>query len=314
MRPYRVLDSLMHFVTFHINRAKWPSRAEVLACTAANTAGFIDGGYLHGAVRTFVIDHLDGSRWAMSFAIAAADTVSQNHAVLFNPNSVANMDVRFFFSRDGLDGSSGADLTASCTFGTTVAALKRHDGLHEVHQVGGRTQNIVRATRYAKLTSRAMLLHVTCRDGTWRCDGRFAFRGNLVLNDRQTAIDFHLRLRHGCRCSCYCCCGKESTAFRINGFGFGLSFFSGIMQCIELALVKAITTDYATRIIHSTVLEINGLRLTVLFAHAAAFALVFVETDAEQRVAGAKTECGAHGTDGIAIETPFAPCQERQYY
>jgi len=123
----------MHFVTFDINRTKRSCRAEVLACTTANTAGFIDGGYLHGAVRPFVINHLDGSRRTMSFAIAATDAVSQNHTILFHPDGVSDMDDGFFLSGNGFDGSSRADFTAPCAFGTTVTALKRHDRLHEVH-------------------------------------------------------------------------------------------------------------------------------------------------------------------------------------
>ena len=55
------------------------------------------------------------------------------------------------------------------------------------------------------------------------------------------------------------------------------------MQRVELALVQAITADYATRIVHRAVLEINGLRLAVLFAHATALALVLVETDTKSR-------------------------------
>ena len=73
-----------------------------------------------------------------------------------------DMDVSLFLSCDGLDGTSWTDLAASCTFGTAVAAFKRHDGLHEVHQVGGGTQHVVGATRHAELTGCAMLLHVSC--------------------------------------------------------------------------------------------------------------------------------------------------------
>ena len=64
------------------------------------------------------------------------------------------------FSRNGLDGTSGADLAATRAFGTAIAALKRHHGLHEMHQVGGRTQHVVRAIRDTELTGCAMLLHV----------------------------------------------------------------------------------------------------------------------------------------------------------
>ena len=54
------------------------------------------------------------------------------------------------------------------------------------------------------------------------------------------------------------------------------------MQCIKFALVQTVAADYATGIVHRAVLEVNGLRLAVFLTHTAVFALVLVETDAEQ--------------------------------
>ena len=53
------------------------------------------------------------------------------------------------------------------------------------------------------------------------------------------------------------------------------------MQSVEFALVKAVAADHATRVIHRSVLEVDGLGFAVLFAHTALLALVLVETDTE---------------------------------
>ena len=97
----------------------------------------------------------------MAFAVAAAYAIGQHNAILFHPNSMTYMDTCLFFPGNWLDGSSGANLAATGAFGTAVAALKRHHRLHEVLQVGGGTQDIVRTARYAELASRAMALHVS---------------------------------------------------------------------------------------------------------------------------------------------------------
>ena len=156
------LSNMVHFISFHINRAERAGGAEVLAGTAADAAVLIHGGHFHRSVRTFVIHHLDGSCGAVAFTVAATDTVSQHDAILFNPHGVASMDGCLFLSRDGFDGTSGAYLAAARTFGTAIAALKRHHGLHEVYQISGRTQYVVRAGRHAELAGRAFLLHVAC--------------------------------------------------------------------------------------------------------------------------------------------------------
>ena len=124
------------YITLHINRAERSGRAEVLASTAADTFVFIHGRHLHRAIRAFVVYHLDGSRRAVAGAVAAADTIGQHHTVFLDPYGVTGMLHGLLFQRDRLDGTGRTDLTAPRTFGPTVAAFKRHDGLHEVHQVG----------------------------------------------------------------------------------------------------------------------------------------------------------------------------------
>ena len=153
---------MVHFISFHINGAKRSGRAKVFAGTAADALVFVHGWHLHRTVRTFVVNHLDGSRRAMSCAVAATDTVSQDDAIFLNPHGMTDMDGGLFLACDGFDGTSRTHLAASCAFGTAVAALKRHHGLHEVHQVSGGTQHVVGATGDTELTGRAMPLHVAC--------------------------------------------------------------------------------------------------------------------------------------------------------
>ena len=135
---------MVHFISFHINRAERSGRAEVLAGAAADAFVFVHGRDLHRSVRTFVVYHLDGSRRAVTGAVAAADAVGEHHAVLLDPYGMTDMDAGLLFPCDGLDGTGRADLAATRAFGATVAALKRHRGLHEVHQVSGGTQDVVR--------------------------------------------------------------------------------------------------------------------------------------------------------------------------
>ena len=123
---------MVHFISFHINRAKRSGRAEVLAGTAADAFVLVYGRHLHLAVRTFVVYHLNGTCGAVACAVAAADTVGQHNTIIFNPNGMTYMDASFFLAGNGLDGTGRADLAASRAFGATIATLKRHRGLHEV--------------------------------------------------------------------------------------------------------------------------------------------------------------------------------------
>ena len=134
---------MVHFISFHVYCAERSGGAEVLAGATADAFVLVDGGHLHLAIRAFVIHHLDSSSGAMSCTVAAADTVGQHHAVILDPNGVTHMDVSLFFPCDRFDGSGRADLAAACAFGATIAAFKRHHGLHKVHQVGGGTQDVI---------------------------------------------------------------------------------------------------------------------------------------------------------------------------
>lgn len=130
---------MMHLIPFYVYRAERSGRAEVLAGAAADALVLVYGRHLHRSVRVFVVYHLDGSCRAVTCAVAARYSIGKNYTIFLNPHGMADMDGGLFFSRDGLNGTGRAYLAATCTFGTAIAALKRHRGLHEVHQVGGGT-------------------------------------------------------------------------------------------------------------------------------------------------------------------------------
>ena len=122
----------MHLIPLHINRAERSGRAEVLAGAAADAFVLVYGRHLHLAVWAFVVYHLNGTCGAVACAVAATHTIGQYDAIIFNPNGMTHMDASLLFPCDRFDGTSRADLAASCAFGTTIAAFKRHRGLHEV--------------------------------------------------------------------------------------------------------------------------------------------------------------------------------------
>ena len=123
---------MVHFISFHINRAERSGRAAVLAGTAADAFVLVHGRHLYLAVRAFVVHHLNGTCGAVACAVAATHAIGQYNTIIFNPHSMTHMDVGLFFPCDRFDGTSGADLAAACAFGATIAAFKRHRGLHEV--------------------------------------------------------------------------------------------------------------------------------------------------------------------------------------
>ena len=123
---------MVYFIPFHINRAKWSGRAEVLTGTAADAFILVHGRHLYSAAWTFVVYHLDGSSRAMTCAVATTDVVGQHNAIFLDPHGMTRMDTGLFLTRNGLDSTRRTYLAATRAFGATIAALKRHRGLLEV--------------------------------------------------------------------------------------------------------------------------------------------------------------------------------------
>ena len=109
-----------------------------------------------------VFNHLNGTGGAVSGTVATTDTIGEHHAIVLDPDGMTSMDAGLLFFGDGLDGSRRTDLAATGTLRTAIAAFERHGGLHEVHEIRRGTQHMVGTGRYAKLTSGAVLLHVSC--------------------------------------------------------------------------------------------------------------------------------------------------------
>ena len=134
---------MVHFITFHVNRAKRSGGAEVLAGATADAFVLVNGRHLYLAIWAFIVYHLDGTSGAMTCTVAATDAVGEHYAIFLDPYGVTHVDVGLFLTGNGLDGTGGADLAATGAFGATVTALKRHHRLHEVHQIGGGTQDVI---------------------------------------------------------------------------------------------------------------------------------------------------------------------------
>ena len=130
----------MHVVSLNINCAERSGRAEVLAGTAADALALVYGRHL----MAIIVNHQDGFCRAVSGTVAARYAIGEHNTVFLDPHRMTSMDGSLFFSRNGLDGSRRADLTALCTFRAAIASFKRHHGLHEVLQIRGGAQDIVR--------------------------------------------------------------------------------------------------------------------------------------------------------------------------
>ncbi len=82
-----------------------------------------------------VVHHDDGARRAMACAVAAADAVGGDNAVVLYPNGMSHLDSRLLFFLNGCDGASRAHIGTSGTTGEAVAFVELHLWLHERHQV-----------------------------------------------------------------------------------------------------------------------------------------------------------------------------------
>ena len=133
-------------VTFNINGTERSGGAEVLTCAAADALAWLDSRNHDGLTVVLGFHPLDGSCGAVVGAVVAVDPFCDYHAVVFEPNGMSHVDGGLFFFADGFDGTSGADLAASDAFRTAVADFERHGGLHEMAQVGGWPQHVVRTS------------------------------------------------------------------------------------------------------------------------------------------------------------------------
>ena len=127
----------MYFMSLnHDGRLAVLTRAEVFTGTTADADGLIDRGH-HGRIAVFRVKgyHLNSSSGTVAGAVATGHIIIDSHTVLLDPYGMTNLDGRLLNGRDGFDGSRRTNLRTARTLWTAVAALIRHDRLHERHQV-----------------------------------------------------------------------------------------------------------------------------------------------------------------------------------
>lgn len=218
-------------MSFYIDCAERSCWTKVFARTATDTLLCIDGwNLLHvSSVHSVAVCvhpeaifrmalqapvgryHLYGSCRTVLGAIAAVLSVGERNAVLFNPDGMPDLDGCLFFFSDRADCACWANVRATCAFWTAIALVVLHFWLQECLQLLGGAEHSVRTVRYTELTSRAVLLQVSCGQRTWRCDGCSSLRNLLVFDFCQSAVCRFLLCFDGGCCQCRSCDGEERT-------------------------------------------------------------------------------------------------------
>ena len=135
------LDFFVYFVSFDIDSGEGSCGAYILTLAASDTFLLVHGGHF----ALFGLNHHDGVHRAVSCAVAAADMVGEDDAVLFDPHGVSYLCVEFLLLCYGVDSVGGAYISASCAVGGAVAAFVRHLRLHEMKEVVSGSEHLVRA-------------------------------------------------------------------------------------------------------------------------------------------------------------------------
>ena len=204
-------SSAVHLVAFHVygrERTRW---AEVLARSASDAHLLVDNGN-HQACFLLVLvlfllclgierHHGDGAHRAVARAVAAGLSVGDGHTVLSYPHGVTDVYGCLLGACGELDGTRRTHLRAACALRTAVAALVRHFGLHEGVELCGWPQHVVRTLGDAQLARRTVLSHVPCRQRSRRSDACLSLGAYLFLYLCQSAVQLHLLLGYGSRCS-----------------------------------------------------------------------------------------------------------------
>ena len=293
-------------------------RAEVLAGAAADAAALVHGGYLQGCRIVRILgNHHDGSDRAVAGAVAAGNAVAFDDAQAAVDRRRTDVEGRLLLRGEGLDGTGGADLGALDAFGAAVAAFITHLRLHEMRQVHGRTQHVVRAVRDAELAGRAAVVKVFDAVRSERGQGRGPLRNLLVQDGSQTAVAGRLGAKRGGRRG-QGGGGDEGAAAligRLRGFGNGfrggrsrgLPIGEAVFHCSELAVVQAVEAVDAAAVIDLLVVDIDAGSLAFLLADMAALAFFGIDDRTQEGEAGEKTEGRADRAHGVAVGTSADP-------
>ena len=106
-------------------------------------------------------NHLDSLSRTMAGTVTTGYSIGHRHAVVFNPYGMTYLSGCTLLLGDGLDGSCGAYIAASRTFGSTVATFEAHLGLHKAIQAVAGAQHIVGTAVDAQLARGTMLCQIS---------------------------------------------------------------------------------------------------------------------------------------------------------
>lgn len=282
----------MHFVALYVDGTERLCRTEVLACSATDASAHIYGRELESVLIAFVDRHHDdGSRRTVAGTVAAFHSIRKDDAVLLRPDGMANLNSRFVFLFDRLDGTGRTNLAASVALWSAISTLIRQGRLHQMHQVCRWTEHIVRAFCHAELAGSAMLRHILCRDRTWRCDRCMTLERFLLGYGSQSAIYLFLLLCQGSSRSNSCSSQQEVSARGVRSIVlYSLSFvfhilftlhplytLSGsIVKRLLVAMSDAVAANHASGVIYLVVLAVDASRLAALGAQSATDAFVLI--------------------------------------
>ena len=154
----------------------------------------------------------------MTGTISTTYPICVHYTILSNPHSMTNL-YRWLLCQ--ISQVNSISRTYFCTFRTlrtTISTFVRHLGLHQMFQITGRTQYLIRAHRHTKLTSRTVLRKMTETQCSRR-NNRSGTLGNFLIYKRsQTAIHFLFLSFYGNTCSNQSRNRKEPTPCSIYLF------------------------------------------------------------------------------------------------
>ena len=143
----RASDIAVCLMAFHIDSREWTRRTNVFAVSASDAFLGIYGGYLMFGISRFY--HDDSAGRAVALAVAAADAITQYHAVFFDPDGMAYLNSRFICRLVEPNSASGTHVGAGVASGRAVTEVKCHLRLHESGSIHGRTKHFLRTSAYA---------------------------------------------------------------------------------------------------------------------------------------------------------------------
>ena len=203
---------------FDVNRAERAARTKILACSAADAALLVHGGDKRRIrVIRILMHHVNGSRGTVACAVAAIHAVGIDDAVVGDPHGMADLRRRLLGRRDRTDSPRGTHFGTLRTFGPAVAALVRHFGLHQGHQLAGGAQHLIGARHHTQLTPGTVRRQVAGRQRSRRRDRHSAVRDFLILDQRQSAVHLLLLRLHGSRVGQNAGNREEFAARRVGG-------------------------------------------------------------------------------------------------